>query len=164
MAKIKSLDYVTLIPCPKTVQQLYEDKEIQAVLTISDSLTSSGLNTYKVYVQHDASNERGQMVFSKIQTAIKDLEKEVVKQRLVADKIDPEILSLVDVNPRDTSSSQKKMGMYLGMMMPYLVILLLVTGASTVAADLVAGERKGTRWKRCWCHPLRGRRSSWENI
>ena len=142
LAKIKSLDYVTLIPCPKTVQQLYEDKEIQAVLTISDSLTSSGLNTYKVYVQHDASNERGQMVFSKIQTAIKDLEKEVVKQRLVADKIDPEILSLVDVNPRDTSSSQKKMGMYLGMMMPYLVILLLVTGASTVAADLVAGEKE----------------------
>lgn len=63
LAKIKSLDYVTLIPCPKTVQQLYEDKEIQAVLTISDSLTSSGLNTYKVYVQHDASNERGKMVF-----------------------------------------------------------------------------------------------------
>lgn len=142
LAKIKSLDYVTLIPCPKTVQQLYDDKEIQAVITISDSLTSSGLNTYKVDVQHDGSNERGQMIFSKIKTAVKDLEKEVVKQRLVDDRIDPEILSLVDVNPRDTSSSQKKMGMYLGMFLPYLMILMLVGGASTVAADLVAGEKE----------------------
>lgn len=142
LAKIKSLDYVTLIPCPKTVQQLYEDKEIQAVITISDSLTSSGLNTYRIDVQHDGSNERGQMIFSKIKTAVKDLEKEVVKQRLVDDRIDPEILSLVDVNPRDTSSSQKKMGMYLGMFLPYLMILMLVGGASTVAADLVAGEKE----------------------
>lgn len=83
---------------------------------------------------------------------------------MVADKIDPEILSLVDVNPRDTSSSQKKMGMYLGMMMPYLVILLLVTGASTVAADLVAGEKERHTLETLLVSSLRGRRSSWENI
>nr|HPH93964.1 ABC transporter permease subunit/CPBP intramembrane protease [Candidatus Cloacimonas sp.] len=53
-----------------------------------------------------------------------------------------DFLNLIDIRERDTSSAQKKMGMFLGMFLPYIIIMMLFAGASIVAADLVAGEKE----------------------
>lgn len=139
---IDAIEYLTLMPSPPDAQKLYADKDIQAIVTLSDSLTASGLSTYKIKVQYDASGERGQMIFSKIKNAALDTEKQVIRAKLSTQKVDPQIVNLFRVETMDTSTSQKKMGMFLGMFLPYIMILTLVTGASTVAADLVAGEKE----------------------
>ncbi len=125
-----------------TPQKLYADKEIQAIVTLADSTTQSGLQTYRVAVQYDASGERGSLVFSKVQEVVRNVEKGLVTDKLLRQNVDPRIMDLFDIERRDTSTTQKKMGMFLGMLLPYMMILMLVAGASTVAADLVAGEKE----------------------
>lgn len=140
--QLGAIPYTTLIPSPPLAQQLYAEKELQAIVTVSDSLTPSGLNTYQIKVQYDASNERGQLIFGKIRNAVQETEKLIVAERLQDRRVDPQLMRLFDVQTRDTSTSQKKMGMFLGMFLPYIMILTLVSGAATVAADLVAGEKE----------------------
>lgn len=139
---IGGIEHFSLLPAPPETETLYEEKEIQAIVTLSDSLSGNGLEKYRIGVRYDASGERGQLIFSKIDKALISTHQEVITERLLQKDIDPELIEPFIIDPVDTSTTQKKMGSILGMILPYMMILMLVVGASTVAADLVAGEKE----------------------
>ena len=141
-AGLKNIEKYTIVPWSNTTDKLYADKDIQAVLTLRDSLGDDGSRFYKIYIQHDKSKEQGRMVFNKLSESIAKTGKTIQKQQLAQNGLNPEFLDLVSVRSRDTSTAEKKMGMILGMILPYIMILMLLTGASTAAADLVAGEKE----------------------
>lgn len=120
----------------------YSQNDVQAIVTVADSLTQTGLRTYKVSVRYDASKERNQLIYGNIKEAVSKTEKASLSLELRSRNVDPEIMKLVRIVAEDTSTAAKKVGSFLGMILPYLMILMLVTGASLVAADLVAGEKE----------------------
>jgi len=120
----------------------YAQNDIQAVVTVGARKTATGLQTYQVTVRYDASKERNQLIYGNIKEAVAKTEKESLSRELTARNVDPQIMSLVKIEAEDTSTAAKKVGSFLGMILPYLMILMLVTGASLVAADLVAGEKE----------------------
>ncbi|HNZ89255.1 MAG TPA: CPBP family intramembrane metalloprotease, partial [Candidatus Cloacimonas acidaminovorans] len=63
LTKIKNY---TIIPYSETTSRLYEDKDIQCIITIRDSLGSDGTQFFKVYIQYDKSKEQSRMVFNKL--------------------------------------------------------------------------------------------------
>ncbi|HPA24687.1 MAG TPA: ABC transporter permease subunit/CPBP intramembrane protease, partial [Candidatus Cloacimonas sp.] len=132
----------TVIPYSETTPRLYEDKDVQSIVTIRDSLGNDGTQFFKIYIQYDKSKDQSRMVFSKLSEQLSKTEKELQKEFLQSSGISPDFLNLIDIRERDTSSAQKKMGMFLGMFLPYIVIMMLFAGASIVAADLVAGEKE----------------------
>ncbi len=139
---LKTLENYTIVPWSKTSDNLYESKDIQAIVTLRDSLGDDGSRYYKIYIQHDKSKEQGRMVFNKLSDSIAKTGKDIQKKQLALSGLNPEFLDLVSVRSRDTSTAEKKMGMVLGMILPYIMILMLLTGASTAAADLVSGEKE----------------------
>ena len=139
---LSTLENYSLIPYTQSTPELYETKDIQAIITIRDSLASGGLQTYKIYIQYDKSKDRGKIVFDKLHSSLKATEKKLQEEQLQISGFNPEFLNLMNVRERDTSSAQKKMGMILGMFLPYIMIIMLIAGASTVASDLVAGEKE----------------------
>jgi sodium transport system permease protein len=142
IADMAAIDNYSFIPAGENAQELYDSKDIQAIVSIRDSLTSEGLTTYHVFVQYDAANERSGMVYSKIRDSLAGSEQRIVEDHLRSRGMDPQLMNIVDVRKIDTASTQRKMGMMLGMFLPYIMILMLLTGASVVAADLVAGEKE----------------------
>jgi sodium transport system permease protein len=74
--------------------------------------------------------------------ALKNAETDLLKYRLAEYGLSTEIISAINVNQKDTSTAQKKLGSLLGAILPYLLIMLLIAGASVVAGDLVAGEKE----------------------
>lgn len=140
--ELSRIEHYTIIPAAENAQSLYESKDIQAIVSITDSVSASGLNTFKAYIQYDAANERGQLVYSKLKESLKNTEKRMIQEHLEAKSIDPGLLSLINITELDTSSSQRRMGMLLGTFLPYIMIMMLLGGASVVAADLVAGEKE----------------------
>ncbi|MDY0151470.1 MAG: ABC transporter permease subunit/CPBP intramembrane protease [Candidatus Cloacimonas sp.] len=136
------IEHYNLVPYSASTPTLYENKDIQAIVTIRDSLGSDGLAAYKIYIQYDKSKDRSQKVYRKLSDAFKKSEKKLQSNQLQLSGINSEFLDLVSVRERDTSTAQKKMGMLLGMFLPYIMIMMLVAGASTVASDLVAGEKE----------------------
>ena len=139
LMKIKSFIYV---PYANTSQKLYQDKEIGAIITLRDSLMSSGVYSYIVTIQYDRSRDEGKMIYDKIKIAMQGAEKELLLQRMQEKGLSSELLSPMRLVSQDTSSPQKKLGMFIGMLLPYMLIMLLIAGASVVATDLVAGEKE----------------------
>lgn len=139
LASIKNYTYV---PFDKNTQQHYMNKDIQSIVTICDSLGSDNTQFFKVFITYDKSKDQSKIVFDKLSEQLSKTEKELQQERLQISGINPHFLDLVDIEERDTSSAQKKMGMFLGMFLPYIVIMMLFAGASIVAADLVAGEKE----------------------
>lgn len=136
------IENYTFVPYSASTAKLYNEKDIQAVVSIRDSIGIDGTQFYKVYIQYDKSKDKGRIIFDKLKSSISETEKGIQKDQLAQSGINPEFMELVSVRERDTSTAQKKMGMLLGMFLPYIMIIMLLTGASTVAADLVAGEKE----------------------
>lgn len=139
---LSQIENFTILPAGANSQELYIAKDIQSIVTIRDSVRADGLKTYHVYIQYDAANERGNLTYAKLSGNIAETQKEILAEELEQSGINPELMNIVDVRKRDTADSQKKMGMLLGMFLPYIMIIMLLTGASVVAADLVAGEKE----------------------
>jgi len=125
-----------------TSEKDYKNKYIQAVISINDSIQSSGFPVYQISVRLDKSTDQGKLIYDKVYRALKDSEREILKYRLSQQGIDTEVISTLQIRQHDTSTSQKKLGALLGAILPYLLIMLLIAGASIVASDLVAGEKE----------------------
>ncbi len=123
-------------------QDLYKSKDIHAILSIRDSLTADNVHTYKISLQFDKSSDRGKMLQEKLLAALRKAEKEIMESTLTELRISTSILDIIGIEEIDTSTAEKKMGMMLGSILPYLLIMMLISGAALVAADLVAGEKE----------------------
>ena len=141
-ARLGKMEYVTAVPSPPNVDSLFADKTILGVVTITDSMDATGQPKYRVKVKYDASSEQSRLLYGKIEKTLTSLASEETERRLKERSIDPELIKPMNVQPVDTSTAEKKMGTVLGMILPYLMILTLVAGASTIAADLVSGEKE----------------------
>ncbi|MDZ4181549.1 MAG: ABC transporter permease, partial [Candidatus Cloacimonadaceae bacterium] len=139
---LESIENYTYQPYNSQTDSLYNARSINAVITITDSLTATGLNTYKVDIRYDAAKQREQMIFARLRRSITNSETEILQKQLSRQNVDPQIMQMISIRENDTSTAQKKVGMYLGMFLPYLMIIMLIAGAATVAADLVAGEKE----------------------
>lgn len=140
--ELSKIEHFTLIPAAGNAQSLYKSKDIQSIVTLRDSISADGLITYQVYVQYDGTNDRSGIAFAKIRDALVASEKTLVEEKLQLSGINPEIMNLIDVRKLNTADSQKTMGKLLGMFLPYIMIMMLLSGAQVVAADLVAGEKE----------------------
>ena len=139
---LQATPYLTTLEAPPRLEQLYANKDIQAVVTLTDSLASSGFPTYKVGIRYDASGDQGRMLYGKLEKSLLQSAQTIIAKRLSELQVEQDYIKPLVIRQIDSSTDAKKMGSVLGMILPYIVILMLVTGASVVAADLVAGEKE----------------------
>ena len=139
---LAEIENYTILPAAGNAQALYENRDIQAIVSISDSLTAGGLTAYHIYIQYDTANEQSRTVYSKLKEQLAESEKALMQEQLQLRGVPTDVMNILYVRQIDTASSQRKMGMILGMFLPYIMIIMLLTGASVVAADLVAGEKE----------------------
>ncbi|MCB5246158.1 MAG: CPBP family intramembrane metalloprotease [Candidatus Cloacimonetes bacterium] len=139
---LTKIEHFQIIPAPPTLNLLYQEGDIDAIVTIKDSLNVNQEPVFLVTIRYDGSGEKGLMVYHKLESSLLNTSQKISAQRLQALDIDQQIIKPMEIMPLDTSTTEKKMGNILGTILPYLMILLLITGASVVAADLVAGEKE----------------------
>jgi len=140
--QLKNIEHFDYITYDSTVDSLYRDKSVHSIVIITDSVQTSGIPIYLIKVKMDKSTDRGKLIAGKFGEALRKSEKGILEQRLKEFGISTEVISTINYIQQDTSSAQKKLGSLLGAILPYLLIMLLVAGASVVAGDLVAGEKE----------------------
>jgi sodium transport system permease protein len=123
-------------------QPLIEDNSIQAVIQISDSISASGYQVFLIKACYNGSDDKSTLAFEKIEYALKKVELDLVGERLQRIEIDREILNAVDIKKENIAPPEKMVGFALGKFLPYLLIILTISGASVIASDLVAGEKE----------------------
>ncbi|MDI6788861.1 MAG: ABC transporter permease, partial [Planctomycetota bacterium] len=78
----------------------------------------------------------------KLYQILKTYEEYVISKRLEDKSINQSILTPIEIKEQNIASKEKMGGMFLGMLLPYMVILLSLTGAMYPAIDLTAGEKE----------------------
>lgn len=129
-----------LEPVPVSDQLLaVRDNQVQAALVFQDG-------TFTLYGRLSRGNaSQGALVVDKVEKALGVYKDQLVEQRLAARGIGTEVLEPFRVEIVDASKPQEQAAGVLAFLIPYLLVVFILTGGMSVAVDATAGEKeKGT--------------------
>ncbi len=89
------------------------------------------------------------------QAALVEYRADLLKSRFRALGVEREPRSLVVAEARDVATGDEKRSAHLARLLPLIMVLLLLTGGSFAAIDLVAGEKERDTLETLYVHPVR---------
>jgi len=129
MLKNRDLDAVVIVP-PNFVA------ELTSVLEGSNAVMPPVIGLYA-----DDTREKSGFAARRILGALESFRSETIEKSLASRGYSPDLVKLFNVNRQNVSSEE--MGRYLAaMVLPYVIILMALTGAMYPAIDLTAGEKE----------------------
>lgn len=120
------------------------ERKIDAAVTIPDDFEEkiSNLQLSRVVVHVDSTEVSSKITETKILQAVTQYRDDVIRKRLERFKVDPTRLVPFTVDKQDVASEELRRGAVMATILPYILIILCLTGATYVAIDLTAGEKE----------------------
>jgi sodium transport system permease protein len=138
-------DVEVVPPAPDYGRQIDEKKLRLAVELppgLEQALSGPGGETLTVRIYWNEGDFRSQSLARQIERVVQGYGEEAVRKRLEA-RGQPATLTTPFTFKRESAASPEKVtGTIIGMMLPYMVIILALTGAMYPAIDLTAGEKE----------------------
>ena len=132
-----------------TAKELLTDKAVQVVVDIPQGFESQlyaffngSKEAPQVEILSDESEVESEIAGDRVAMVIKDYRRLAVSAELERRNIRGDITKPFLVNQINTASERKMGGFILGMILPYMVIMLSLIGALYPAIDLTAGEKE----------------------
>lgn len=93
-------------------------------------------------LKYDATETKSKIAQKRIDQAIAEYEKEIISQRLSMMHLKEEFIRPLILQTENVASPQKVTGSLLGVLLPYLIVMLIFVGAMHTAVDITAGEKE----------------------
>ncbi|HUK52025.1 MAG TPA: ABC transporter permease [Candidatus Binatia bacterium] len=141
LAKLPAL---RVVPPAEDYAREITNKQIRAAVRIPrdfDALLDRG-EPAKVEIYVFETDINSEIAGGKLQAYFQDLRQRTVEKRLAERNISMSLLRPFEVSRQNVAPEEKVSGAAAGAMLPYLVILLCLTGAMYPAIDLTAGEKE----------------------
>jgi sodium transport system permease protein len=142
--KIRGVERFEFVDPPEDLRRAIAEREIRAAVEIPEGFDTSveaGAAPEVVVLYHDGE--------VKSEAAVRDIRKvtEEYRQAVVAGSLeeaglDTAVLTPFSVRPENVASKEQVTGRSLGGIVPYIIILMCLTGAIYPAIDLTAGEKE----------------------
>ena len=115
--------------------ELLNDDKIQAVVTMKDQLL----------IQYLSSDRKSREAATRMRLAALDYRESIIVEALRAAGVDEAVLHPFNVERQDVASAAKVSGRFLGRILPYMIIIMLFSGAMGFGLETSTGEKeKGT--------------------
>ena len=128
----ESADYVSQI----------SNKKIRAAVEIPAGLQSGDTDKPPVKIYIYAGDLKSASAASRIEKFFSDYRDTIARERLAAEKLPASLLKPFEIKQQNVVSAEKVAGETVGGIIPYLVIIMCLTGAMYPAMDLTAGEKE----------------------
>ena len=93
---LNKIEHFKIIPAPSVVDKLYQEGELDAIVTLKDSLNAAQKPVLKVFIRYDGSGEKGMMVYQKLESRLLETSQKITTQRLEVLHIDPQTIKPLD--------------------------------------------------------------------
>jgi len=93
-------------------------------------------------LKYDATETKSRIAQKRISQVIAEYEKEIISQRLSMMHLKEEFIRPLILQTENVASPQKVTGSLLGVLLPYLIVILIFVGAMHTAVDITAGEKE----------------------
>jgi sodium transport system permease protein len=144
VAGLKRAKNLRVVPTSPDYVNLISNNKIRAAVEIPPGFEASAARgehpTIKIYIfSHEIKSEFGATHIEKFFTEYRDA---VVRDRLATQNLPESLMKPFDIRQQNVVSAEKVAGETYGGLIPYLVILMCMTGAMYPAMDLTAGEKE----------------------
>ena len=126
-----------------------EDKTGDVSDRISKSLEEGSIDAYlsykndKYFLYYNSSVTNSANTANIVKEALADVKQELVEENIEAEGLDAEeILNPIELEAKDTATSEQSLGFFLGTIIPFMLIMSLVSGIFSPAMDATTGEKE----------------------
>ena len=141
---LKEEEKIQLTGMPVNNQEGLESGEIYLLIEIPDDFNvNKNLNgNQSIIIQYDSTSQYSQTARRRIINVLEKYRQQIVQMRL--EEVDLSIDYILPFNEEwmDVSSAERKTGSVLGMLLPYIIVILIFVGAMHSAVDITAGEKE----------------------
>lgn len=121
-----------------------QNGDIQAVLVIPPDFKYKieQEEPIKLILNYDATEAKSRIAKQRINQVIEKYTGEILLQRLSRLDLKEEFLTPLILQEENIATAEKMTGSFLAILLPYLIIILIFTGAMHTAVDITAGEKE----------------------
>ena len=141
---LQALKTIQIEPASDDFTNMISDKRIRAAVDIpkgfDDSLKRGESATVRIYIYQ--GEMKSMFADDALERFFRQHSSEIVTNRLAAAHVSPSMLTPFTIERSNVAPPQKVGGNLVGMILPYLVIIMCMTGSIYPAVDLTAGEKE----------------------
>jgi sodium transport system permease protein len=146
-AAIRDSEGIDIVSPSENYAAWIEDKKLRAAVEFPPGFenrlkTGENGDDLQVRIYHYEGELRSTIALRTLQSIVRAYRDRVVEERLEARNLSAAILEPFDTQAQNVASPEKVGGELTGGLIPYVIILLSLTGAMYPAIDLTAGEKE----------------------
>lgn len=144
---LKDMEQLTILEVGEPVDTLRSrvaDGILKAAVIFPDARMRSGdgHESPEIIMYLDESSEESQIVARKIREKLREMKDTLISRSLREINVSESILTPFALSEENVATEEQMTGMILGMLLPYMMIILTLTGGMYPAMDLAAGEKE----------------------
>lgn len=146
-----------IVPATADLTNQIVEKKVRAAVRLPGDFDAAIARGEKVKVEiYDYQGEiKSEFAAENLSGFFRNLEDRTVRERLESKGVSPDVLKPFSVQRENVAPPAKVTGNLLGAMLPYIIIMLSLTGAMYPALDLTAGEKERGTMETILCCPVR---------
>ncbi len=156
LAALRGLNTIQLTPASTDYTNQIAEKIIRAAVEIPsgfDTALQNGERTsVRIYIYE--GEIRSSFGADALENFFKGLRDRTVKERLAARNLPEQLIHPLDIQQANVAPPKKVSGNLLGSIIPYIILLMCMTGAMYPAVDLTAGEKERGTMETLLCSPV----------
>ncbi len=134
-------------------------KQLRAVVEfppgLEQKLRQNPDETQTIVIYYNRNDQRSDEAAEDIEAVIRKFREELVQLRLAEQDLPDDIGRPFQVSKQNVATAEKVGGNILGILLPYFIIVLCLTGAMYPAMDLTAGEKERGTMETILASPIR---------
>ena len=145
VASLKATPKIEIVPASPNWKNLIIDKEVPVAVEIPQGFDKALTDQKKLEVTiYNYSGElKSEIAAGKVEKSLKSYRDDVVKSRVVAQKLPAAVLDPFDVTQKNIAPPEKSgAALFFGGFIAYIVVFLCFNGGMHPAIDLTAGEKE----------------------
>lgn len=123
---------------PRNLEEALDSGEIAAYVTLAEE---NGRDVYTIH--YNSAQSGSSSAANRVRQLLGDYQRLLTREQLETAGLDPEIvLEPIGHRMADTAADEEKTGMFLGSILPFFLVVGVVTGAVYPAIDVTSGEKE----------------------
>jgi sodium transport system permease protein len=154
-AQLRGLPRLNVVPADPDYTNLISNKKVRAAVEIPpgfDAALAAG-EPAVVRIYEYQGEIKSQFGVNALRDFFHDLRQTTVSNRLASHNLPPSLIRPFEIEQTNVAPPQKVSGNLIGGLIPYIIILMSLTGAMYPAMDLTAGEKERGTIETLLCSP-----------
>jgi sodium transport system permease protein len=156
VAKLRRLESFQIVPFSPDYTNQISDKRLRAAVEIPAGfdacLVTGPVKSIRIY--HYTGEMKSSFASSQLDRFFAELRENLVHDRLRQKQLPEDFLRPFEIRVENVAPPHKVSGNIIGSIIPYLIIILCMTGAMYPAMDLTAGEKERGTMETLLCSPV----------